>query len=207
MFKKLGLAIVIALAFCFAGFAKTNVNLRTEFVTAADDNEALIKQLVADVDFRNYYISYVEFANKIVETKSGQLFYKYVQNTATDAEQNLLFKQMNVENKKEFDAIAVKNNSDARRIARKFVALAQLNESEKKSILVSAFEKVALEKSIKLKVLGANPQQCFVNWTACITLCVIGCSSNNTPEAYNECMWQCTGGCTVASGICWFLAD
>jgi hypothetical protein len=205
MFKKLGLAIVIALAFCFTGFAKTNVNLGKGFVSSISDNEELIKQLAADQDFKNYYISNVEFANKIVETKSGSLFYKYIQNKISEEEQNLLFKQMNVADKKEFDGITIKRVNVAKTIAKKFPSLQSMTAEESKFILKAALKKSAEDKkAIKLKILNANPQECFYTWVTCTTLCFIGC---NSAENFSDCMLGCESFCSGVATLCWFIEE
>ncbi len=201
MFKKFGLAIIIALAFCFTGFAKTNVNLGKGFVSPGNENEELIKQLAADIDFRNYYTSDVEFVNKIIKTKSGKLFYKYIKNSATDAEQTALFKQMDVADKKAFDAIAVKKYKDAKVIAAKFTALQKYTPDECKLILKAAFVKIEADKSIAVKFASLNPQQCYQSWTACIAFCNMACYPL---PGYQDCMWDCSAECSDKYSNCVF---
>ena len=63
-------------------------------------DKTLLERITADNDFIKYYISNVEFANKIIETNSGNLFQKFLQKTITTEEEVLFLKQLNLNSKK-----------------------------------------------------------------------------------------------------------
>lgn len=166
---------------------------------------ALVERLAADKDFINYYLSNVEFANKIIETKSGSLFYKYIQNTSTEVEQSTLFKQMNVANKTEFDSYNKKRIELIAAFSNKFPDIMNLTDIEKKSTLLNAFKKIKADKTTSANLLlSITPEECFWSWAACTTSCFIACSYS---ENFSGCMSQCEIYCAGLFGICWMLSE
>jgi hypothetical protein len=169
--------------------------------------EGLVNKLAADYDFKNYYISNVKFANKIIETKAGSLFLKYIQNSITANEQADLFTKMKVNSKKEFDAIAVNLKDEAVAFFNKFPELKLIAENEQKESLVKAFKKLSTDKSISLKFVNAKlitMEECFSTWMACLGLCAITCTYDPN---YNDCIWVCGGACSALYGACWLIAE
>lgn len=170
-------------------------------------DEGLVNKLAADNDFKNYYISNVKFANKIIETKAGSLFLKYIQNSITADEQLDLFAKMNVNSKKEFDAIAVNLRDDAVAFFNKFPELKLMPEKKQKELLVKAFRKLGTDKSIIIQFAKAKLityEECFWIWMACNGLCAITCTYDTD---YSYCMWQCTAACAASYGICWLIVE
>lgn len=170
------------------------------------NNEALVNRLAEDNDFKKYYISNVEFANKVIESRAGELFLKYIQNKITAEESAILFAKMNVSGKASFDAIAVKLKNEAVTYFNKFPELKLRAEKDQKELLFSAFKKISKDNSITIKFVKARivtPEQCFWWYMVCNTACFIGCTYNNN----NECYWQCAGLCAVEYGACWVLSS
>lgn len=168
--------------------------------------EELVNRLAMDYDFKKYYISNVEFANKVIETGAGTLLLKYFQNKTSAEESAILFAKMNVPGKKEFDAIAVNLKNEALAFFNKFPELKLRTEKEQKELLFSAFKKISADNSITTKFVKARnvtPEQCFWWWMVCNTACFIGCTYNNN----NECYWQCAAFCAVEYGACWVIAS
>ncbi|MEO7306752.1 MAG: hypothetical protein ABIR78_06960 [Ferruginibacter sp.] len=166
-------------------------------------NEDLANKIAIDNDFKNYYISNVKFANKLIESNAGSLFLKYIQNKITAEESTILFAKMNVAGKKEFDAIAVNLRNEAVAFFNKFPQLKLMAEKEQKELLVNAFKKISTDDLIKAKFVKAKyvtPEECFWWWMTCNTLCFIGCSYSEG----NQCYWDCSGFCAGAYGLCWF---
>ena len=124
-------------------------------------DKTLLERITADNDFIKYYISNVEFANKIIETNSGNLFQKFLQKTITTEEEVLFLKQLNLNSKKEFNDIAVNLSTD-NSISIKFV-----------------------------KARYITPEQCFWTWMACNTACFIACSGTEGNQCYWECSAYC----------------
>lgn len=167
-------------------------------------DEGLVNKLVADNDFKNYYISNVRFANKIIETKAGLLFQKYLQNNITPVERAELLAKMNVNTKNEFDAIAVNLQTEAIAFMNKFAELKQLPKKEQKELIINAFKKLNADKSITTTFVKAkNPSalECFWYWVTCGTACFIGCNGDQT------CLWECEGFCAALYGLCWLWVD
>jgi hypothetical protein len=167
----------------------------------------LINKLAADNDFKNYYTSSVKFANKIIESKAGSLYQKYIQSSASADEQADLFAKMNVKRKKEFDAIAVNLRYEAVIFLNKFTELKLLAEKEQKELLVNAFRKIINDNSVAIKFLKARTvtvEQCFWIWMACNGLCAMTCTYDPN---YSNCMWQCTAACAASYGVCWLIAE
>src|SRR5437868_4991689 len=108
MFKKIMFAgiLLISVSALKAKNVSAVVNL-VPGLSSLHTNSDLVNKIAADNDFKNYYISNVKFANRVIETGAGSLFLKYIQNKITAEESNVLFAKMNVTGKKEFDAIAV----------------------------------------------------------------------------------------------------
>ena len=202
MFKKL----------MFAGILLISVSaLKAKNVTPVkallpNANDELVTKIAADNDFKNYYISNVKFANKVIETDAGSLFLKYTQKKITAEESNVLFAKMNVAGKEEFDAIAVNLRNEAVAFYTKFPGLKTMTEKEQKELLVNAFKRISTDKTITTKFVKARnvtPEQCFGWWMSCNTLCFIGCFNSQG----NACYWECSGFCAVDYGVCWFIAS
>jgi len=201
----------------FAGILIISVSaLKAKNVTAVEQlfpnpsslntNDALVNKIAADNDFKNYYISNVKFANKVIETDAGSLFLKYIQNKITAEESTILFAKMNVTGKKEFDAIAVNLRNEALAFFNKFPELKQMAEKEQKELLVNALKKISADNTIAIKFVKARyitEGECFWAWVVCNGLCAIACTYN--PD-YSSCMWDCVGACGAAYGLCWFIA-
>ncbi len=188
--------------------AKSINSFKTLISTAVPGSnyEELVNKLAADNDFKNYYISNVEFANKVIESKAGSLFLKYIQNSITVNEEAELLVKMNV-SKKEFNAIGAKLKNEALTFMQRFPELKLRSEKEQKQLLVNAFKKISTDYSVVIKFSKAKNitmEECFWSWAACNTLCAISCSYN---ENYSACMWQCGAICGGAYGFCWFLAE
>ncbi|MFN0082073.1 MAG: hypothetical protein ACKVOM_06105 [Ferruginibacter sp.] len=207
MFKKIMFTGVLLISISVLK-AKNITPLGASIPTTIHNNidEGLANKLAADNDFKNYYISNVKFANKIIETKAGGLFLKYIKNTIVADEQTILFAKMNVNGKKEFDEIAVNLKNEAVLFFNKFPELKLLPEKEQKELLVNAFRKLSTDKSISVKFVNAKlitMEQCFWIWMGCNTLCFIGCSYSET----NACYWECAGFCAAEYSLCWFTAE
>lgn len=186
------------------GIEAFNTSISTPL--SGSNYEELVNRLAADNDFKNYYISNVKFANKIIETNSGSLFLRYVQKKISPAECTILFRNLDVKSKKEFDGIAVNLGTQARAFFNKFPELKQGAEKEQKALLVNAFKKISTDDLVKPKFANARnitPEQCFLEWIACNTLCFIGCSYAET----NQCYWECSGFCGGLYGVCWLIAE
>ncbi|MEO6252554.1 MAG: hypothetical protein ABIO79_04580 [Ferruginibacter sp.] len=208
MFKKIMFAAILVITIS-ALKAKnvTPVQYMLPSSSSLGANEDLVNKIAADNDFKNYYISNVKFANKIIGTGAGSLFLKYVQNKITADESAVLFSKMNVSSKKEFDAIAVELRNEAVSFFNKFPELKLRTEKERKELLVSAFKKISTDDLVTIKFVKARliaPEECFWAWAACSGLCAITCSYNPN---YSGCIWDCGGACGGAYGICWLLSE
>lgn len=173
----------------------------------SNGDKPLVEKLAADKDFIKYYISNVEFANKVIETKSGILFHKFLEKTITKDEEELLLNQLGLRSKKEFNDMALDLKTAATTFLNKFTELNQMPEQAKKELLVNAFKKVETNKEISIKFISAkNPSaiECFWWWVSCATACAITCSS---ASAYSECYWICEGICGGLYGVCWLQAE
>lgn len=207
MFKKIMLTGVLLISISVLN--ANNIAPFGTFVTTIHSNieEGLINKLAADNDFKKYYISHVKFANKIIETKSGSLFHKYILNSITVDEQVDLFTKMNVTSKKEFDAIAVNLKDEGVAFFSKFPELKLMPEEEQKKLLVKAFRRLSVDKSINIKFEKSKLityEECFWTWMACNSLCAITCTYDSD---YSSCMWACTAACATLYGICWLMVE
>jgi hypothetical protein len=208
MFKKLMFTgvLLISISALKAKSIRPVVNIATKtiFLNVEED---LINKLASDNDFINYYISNVKFANKIIERKAGSIFQKYIQNTISADEQADLFAKMNVNNKKEFDAIAVNSRNQAIFFFNKFPKLKLMPEKDQKELLINAFKKLSNDNYVTTKLVKAKNvtvDQCFWIWMACNSLCAMGCTYDPN---WSNCMWQCTAACAASYGVCWLIAD
>ena len=202
MFKKLMFAGILLISVS-AMKAKNVTPVKTLLPNA---NDELVTKIAADNDFKNYYISNVKFANKVIETDAGSLFLKYIQKKITAEESNVLFAKMNVAGKEEFDAIAVNLRNEAVAFYTKFPGLKTMTEKEQKELLVNAFKRISNDKTITTKFVNARNvtvEECFWSWASCCGLSAITCSYSSN---YSECIWTMAEACAGAYGICWFLA-
>ena len=169
-------------------------------------DKTLLERITADNDFIKYYISNVEFANKIIETNSGNLFQKFLQKTITTEEEVLFLKQLNLNSKKEFNDIAANLRTQVIAFATKFPELRKLSEKEQKELLVNAFKNLSTDNSISIKFVKARyitPEQCFWTWMACNSACFIACSGTEG----NQCYWECSAYCAALYGFCWAISE
>ncbi len=207
MFKKIMFTgiLLITISVLNAKSIEASRAFDSEVISCSTEAE-LISRIAADNYFKNYYISNVEFANKVIETKAGTLFLKYIQKAITPNEQEVLFAKMNVNSKKEFEAIAANLKNEAVSFFNKFPELKLLTEKGQKQLLVNAFKKVSTDNSIATKFANAKiitMEQCFWMWMGCNTLCFIGCTYSQN----NECYWQCSAFCAGEYGLCWVTAE
>lgn len=206
MIKKIMLAAMLLL-----GFSALNAKNKTPFFTEkAPGNyyvdESLLEKIVAEKDFREFYMRNVEFANKLLETKSGKLFQKYLQKSITEDEKFLLFKNLGLNDMKEFEGISINLRDLAIIFVNKFPTLKDMPEQQQKDLLVSAFKRLQNDNSIAPKLFRfrtITPEDCFWWWMACNTACVISCSSTQG----NTCYWECGGICAGMYGLCWLWSE
>ena len=164
-------------------------------------DDDLLNKLVTNPNFRNYYTKMVAFSDKIIETRSGGLFKKFLQQTITPEEQNLFILNMGFENKAELDNFALSVRSELVGMNTRIPELANLNEKEKKQLFFEGLKQLSDDKSVTVrftKPLNITLSQCFYTWMICIASCAICCQEN---------YWECFLVCEGIFGICWAFAE
>lgn len=207
MFKKIIFTGILLISISVLKADPTTANSFVPGLFSQNANEGLVNKIAADNDFKKYYISNVEFANKIIETNAGSLFLKYIQQKITADETAVLFAKMNVAGKKEFDAIAMNLRNEAVAFYNKFPELKLKTEREQKELLINSFKKISVDNTVATKFVKARnitPEECFWSWMACLGLSAITCSYE---QDYSYCMWTMAEVCSTAYGICWFIAE
>lgn len=196
--------ILVALMLLIMLPARSLCNTGTELLAKpmmsikADD---LLNKLVTNANFRNYYTRMVAFSDKIIETKSGVLFNKFLRQTITPDEQNQFIVNMSFENKAALDNFALSIRSELVGMNTRIPELANLNEKEKKQLFFEGLKQLSDDKSITVrftKPLNITLSQCFYTWMICIASCAICCQEN---------YWECFLVCEGIFGICWAFAE
>lgn len=171
-----------------------------------DYSKDLSDKLAADHDFRLFYVSNVEFANKVLESGSGRLFQKYLTKTITPEELTQLLKNLTLAERSELENIGLKLKNAALLFIAKFPVLRQMPEEQRKTTLINAFKILNNEKIISLKsqkIRNVTPEECFWWWMACNTACFISCSAVEG----NTCYWECGALCAGMFGLCWLWSE
>lgn len=172
-------------------------------------DDALLNRIIVNDEFKTYLISNLEFSNTLVETKAGDLFIKYIQNTITKDEEIVLFKKFNFSSKKEFDEMGIKLKNEGLAFAKKFPELKLLQEKEIKELIVTALNKIKIEKNIALKfpkILSVTYYQCFSAYIACFAGCFLVCDTESQTNL-NACLWACEGFCAAAFTACYVFVE
>ena len=196
--------ILVALMLLIMLPARSLCNTGTELLAKpmmsikADD---LLNKLVTNANFRNYYARMVAFSDKIIETKSGILFNKFLKQTITPEEQNQFIVNMGFENKAALDNFALSVRTDLMEMYTRIPELSKINENEKKQLFLKGLKQLGNDRSINArftKPLTVTVSECFYYWMICIGSCAICCQEN---------YWTCFLVCDAAFGICWAFAD
>lgn len=166
----------------------------------------LSERLAADADFRKFYSDNVDFANKLLQSGSGNLFLHYMEKTILPDELTQLLNNLNLEGKNDLDNVGQKFKKMALLFIDKFPDLRQMPEEKRKTTLFNAFKIRSLEKSIVTKsqnIRNVTPEECFWWWMTCNTACLISCSAAEN----NNCYWECWTTCGALYGLCWLLSE
>jgi len=164
------------------------------------------KKLSTDIDFLKYYNGRIGFANNIINTKSQNLYVRYLQNIISVNEETTLYSNLGLSGKTEFLQLQSNNLINLVNTMRKHVGLKKFNGEALKSLFSASFKVIhAKEESLKFSfVKRITIDECWWGWVGCEAACGATCFC---AENYSACMRECSGACAGTFGICWAIAD
>jgi hypothetical protein len=156
MFKKIILAGILLISIAAANAKNVTAFKFVDPIPggiATDD--PLVNRMAADDAAKKYYISNVEFANKVLENKAGSLFLKYIQQTITAPEKAEFLNKLNM-NQEELNALGVRLGNEARAFLSSYPEMKQISEKQQRELLVNVFRKISIDPSVSIKFIQAR---------------------------------------------------
>lgn len=161
--------------------------------------EGLAEQLAKNANFESYSIGLVKLFNKIVNSKSQELFSKFIKKQTTSAETDLLMKRLGYENVDDFKQFSKNIISSSSTIATLYPELLKLENNDRKEVIKNAFKLVAQKESFKEMFRSTTYYICWAEWVACVAACSYMYSGDE--------FWECSLICEGFFSLCYITAD
>ncbi len=167
----------------------------------ANIDKSLVEQLAQNANFESYTVGIVNLFNKIIDSKSQDLFSKFIKKQATETETDILLEKLGYKNINEFNQISKDIINNAKIVFSYIPKIAKATDEERKKIIQGAFEIVSKKESFKKAIYSHTYYTCWAWWTACITGCAI-----SYPDGGND-YWTCFFVCDAIFSVCYVTAE
>jgi hypothetical protein len=206
MLKRIIASFIFATLFFVQSEANCPINTTSISKNFIDDTELWAKKLSTDIDFLKYYNGRIGFANNIINTKSQNLYARYLQNIIAVDEETTLYSNLGLSGKREFLQLQSNNLINLVNTMRKHEGLKNFNGEALKSLISASFKVIhAKEESLKFSfVKRITIEECWWYWVGCEGACGASCFYATN---YSSCMFDCSLACSGAFGFCWAIAD
>lgn len=163
-----------------------------------DTDNWVAEQLAKDRDYQNFVLGSFEVLQKVKQTNSSALFFKRVNNTASQEEKTQLALNLGFKDYKSF------SNHLSKIFENKISYFAKFPNLEKDENVLQTY-KLAVAKVFKdnRKELH-TPSDCWYYWLSLMSLCSSMCL--NAPN-YDECWMACQLAASDQAALCFAFAD